>query len=913
LSATEIAEIYNQSYARFHETGNHTINATITSGDNRVNVSTNMTRQPDTNADDDTYVNLSLKIQHLAGAYSAPQNISNLTNYTFTIDSSATKLNLTYEYISNASRFWSPILMRNITFNTFTEGGVGDTIPPNVTIWSPSDNSNFTGVVNFTINATDETGGVDNCSVSIDTGVTNNTMYNSTHVDVWNYTEPSASSDGSYTAYFYCRDDTNNLNNTESVSYKIDSTPPTINITSPYPNNTNTSDNTIDVEYTRSDATTNIESCWYSNDTNDINFSLGSAGVCVNITNITWSEGSHDVFIYINDSANNLNYTRINFTIDTIAPLVNITTPANNTNTTDNTIDVEYTWVESGTAIESCWYSNDTNDINFSLGSGGVCVNITNITWSEGSHDVFIYVNDSANNVNQTRINFTIDTIPPFINITSPVFNNTNQSDNTLDVEFHYSGDIPHTCWYSNDTMTVNLSTPCGTNITNLTWLEGDHIMRVYINDSAGNENMSTVGFTVDTLLPYFSTIPANETIEFSIEDLEVNFIGADDGSGVNDSYAVNDSTNFKINTTGTLENNTVLAVGTWFVNITITDYAGNMNETEYKVTVEDTRPPTMEVPGNKTIEYKIDNLNALFNASDPSGLDNWTINDTTNFEINSTGWVVNISSLNLATYYINVSVNDTIGNANETLFQIDVTDTTQPTFDNINNISIYTNQSVQGWYNASDHDAVDSWMINDTVNFNINNTGYLSNVTTLSVGTYFINVTINDSSNNPASYNVNVTVNVEIDYISPFINITQPFPNNTNQSDNTLDIEYVFTDETGMDSCWYSNDTYAINLSLGSGGTCVNITNITWAEGNHNVTIYVNDTQNNLNFTSISFEIDTIAPAVNITEPLNNTNTTDTQIGVNFTYSDTGTGISSCWYSNTSGVINYTLTCGNN
>mgnify|MGYP007100952266 FL=1 len=62
---------------------------------------------------------------------------------------------------------------------------------------------------------------------------------------------------------------------------------------------------------------------------------------------------------------------------------------------------------------------------------------------------------------------------------------------------------------------------------------------------------------------------------------------------------------------------------------------------------------------------------------------------------------------------------------------------------------------------------------------------------------------------------------------------------NNTNSSDNALDVNYTYT-ETNVDSCWYSNDSYKENISLTDCTT--NITGVTWAEGPHNVTIYIND-----------------------------------------------------------------------
>ena len=98
------------------------------------------------------------------------------------------------------------------------------------------------------------------------------------------------------------------------------------------------------------------------------------------------------------------------------------------------------------------------------------------------------------------------------------------------------------------------------------------------------------------------------------------------------------------------------------------------------------------------------------------------------------------------------------------------------------------------------------------------------------------------------------VTLTIAFDDTGPSINITNPTVNNSNTTDTGLDINFTVSDETALGECWYSNDTYSVNRS--TGGCGVNITNITWSNALHNLTIYVNDSSGNLNFSSISFNI---------------------------------------------------------
>ena len=144
-------------------------------------------------------------------------------------------------------------------------------------------------------------------------------------------------------------------------------------------------------------------------------------------------------------------------------------------------------------------------------------------------------------------------------------------------------------------------------------------------------------------------------------------------------------------------------------------------------------------------------------------------------------------------------------------------------------------------------------------------------------------------------------------DTIAPNITILYP-ANNTNSSNNMLTINYTVLDETAISTCWYSNDTYAVNTTLAG---CINITTVTWAEGQHNVTVWVNDSAGNKNSSFVRFTIDTIKPNINITYPENKT------YGVNvstFNYTITDINPDSCWYSLDKGVTNSSpQVCGTN
>jgi len=132
---------------------------------------------------------------------------------------------------------------------------------------------------------------------------------------------------------------------------------------------------------------------------------------------VTMIDGVYNWFYKAFDWAGN-NYTTQNntLTIDTILPGINIVYPQN---TTYNTIPtaLNYTYTEINPS--SCWYSNDTYLINTTILG---CSNLT-INWTEGQHNVTVWVNDSAGNVNSSRVMFYIDGVYPQINFTHPTEN----------------------------------------------------------------------------------------------------------------------------------------------------------------------------------------------------------------------------------------------------------------------------------------------------------------------------------------------------------------------------------------------------------------------------------------------------------------------------------------------------------
>ena len=108
---------------------------------------------------------------------------------------------------------------------------------------------------------------------------------------------------------------------------------------------------------------------------------------------------------------------------------------------------------------------------------------------------------------------------------------------------------------------------------------------------------------------------------------------------------------------------------------------------------------------------------------------------------------------------------------------------------------------------------------------------------------------------------------------------------------------------DSNLNTCWYSNDTMTANTTL----TSVNkYNNNIWSEGNHNVTIWVNDSANNVNSSKVTFTIDTLKPTFAWVDPTpaDGTKTTSTSVYLNATITDATQ--TSAWFDWNKSLVGY-------
>jgi len=607
-------------------------------------------------------------------------------------------------------------------------------------------------------------------------------------------------------------------------------------------------------------------SCFSVNDTS--NFTINCTGYLQNST--TLLAGLFWLNITVNDTAGNENSSQmiVNVT-DTTAPTVNITYPLNNTNYSINVNQMNYT-VTDLEALSACWYSNSSDSPNSSDATAGT--NFTDLAAEDGWTNWTVSCNDTWGNIGSDLVNFYQDT-------TAPTF--TGITNDSIEYSSPFTQQINATdvsgvdCFTVSDT--TNFTINCTGYLENTTLLEvGIFNLNITVNDTYGKETSAIMWINVsDNIAPTFTGI-INDSIEYGSPFTQQ--INATDLSGI-DCFILNDTSNFTINCTGYFENNTRASTGIHNLNVTVNDTSGNLNSALMRINVTDDGLPTFTGIANETIEYGSPFIQQI-NATDPSGISCFTVNDTDNFQINCTGYLENTTLLAIGQYILNISVNDTFGNTQDAIINITVADTTPPTITGISNQSVEAGDPMFQQINATDLNGTGCFTVNDTTRFQINCTGYLENSTTLGYGFYYLNITVNDSSNN---------LNSEIIWVN-VTDVTPPIftgiVNRTTEYGNAFFQQINATDPSNID-CFTVNDT--ANFTINCSGYLQNSSMLDF--GLHWVNVTVNDTRGNDATSLIYFNItDITSPIVSLNTPAANYVNDTSLSAVNLTFNCSAT-----------------------
>ncbi|MBT4174320.1 hypothetical protein HOC80_03940 [archaeon] len=455
-------------------------------------------------------------------------------------------------------------------------------------------------------------------------------------------------------------------------------------------------------------------------------------------------------------------------------------------------------------------------------------------------------------------------------------------------------------CWWSNSTANSS-AVSAGTNFAGVTSLDGWNNWTLFCNQTDNTLHNHSITFYVDTDTPAFSSI-ANQT--FNDADGLVYDIDATDNGKI-DSFAVNDTTNFKINTAGVLENNTLLTVGFYWLNITVNDSVGHQNSTIITANVTDGTPPIINItyPLNKTnYSYLVSELNysvtdnvqvntcwwtnssGFWNSTTQSAGLNWTginvLQGWNNWTVYCNDSWQNTGSEDVKfivdTVKPNVTLNEPIATYTTNYHRVKNVTFNCTGYDNfgVKNISLYITDNTNSSFVANQSTAVSGLSSEVTWTVGLEN------------GNYTWNCLVYDTLEN-LNWSSNRSIEINPDVTSP------AFTNITNQSLNqnvSLGVQ-ISVNDTFPISCFGVNDSdFKINCS----GYLEN--NSLLGVGLYWLNISVNDTANNFNYSSMFVNV-SLRPILdlNMITPIGNINASQNKsfvVSVNVSCSNTDCGV---------------------
>ncbi len=428
--------------------------------------------------------------------------------------------------------------------------------------------------------------------------------------------------------------------------------------------------NTLGVNFSSSDLSGISD---YAVDDNT-NFTINSTGWLNNITALTI--GTYELIITVNDTTGLTDTTPYRVIVnDTIHPMFDFV-PGNET--LEYMVDTLGVNFSASDLSGISGYAVINDDTNFSINSTGWLSNATAL--SIGTYELTIGINDTTGLTNMTSYKVVVqDTTDPIVSLVSPA-NDSYDSDGAVTFTYSATDFNLESC-----TLYGNFSGAWATNETNLTIAigvnhqvsmnldDGVYIWNVQCTDSAGLSafNAANYTITVDSAYPTFDTALINKTVEY-YSAFSYN-ISASDNFEVN-SYFVND-TNFATNASGYLMNNTILALGSYSLNVSVNDTSNNVLSSIIIVTVNDTVEPIFGTVANQNVNYSV-TFGYQIDATDAHNVSEYAVDDITNFAINATGYLYNNTALNVEIYELTITVNDSSGNENSTTMSVTVRDT---------------------------------------------------------------------------------------------------------------------------------------------------------------------------------------------------------------------------------------------
>lgn len=606
----------------------------------------------------------------------------------------------------------------------------------------------------------------------------------------WEVTVPEALADGDYTAQISIEDEAKNISQT-TIDVTIDTTIPIVTL-SPL---TQLNTNTPTIEGTSEEPQGTIVDVVITDSNNDTHTvtAIVDANGDWQVVSPQLPEGSYSVNASITDDAGNTASNTALSLVDTLAPTISINTLGTINNSTP-TISGTSNEAQGVTITVTVTDINGSTDYNVITGEGGAWSVDTTTVLVDGNIGVSASITDNAGNTSQTSTTGVLNTSAPTITIT-PLFDSNDQTPVISGTSSALDGTSINIVITGEGGAVENIVTTVINNIWSVTASntisEGTYEVKAEVTE-AGLTSSTTSSGVIDLTPPTLSITPVDVT-----NDTTPTISGssnASQGSIVN--VVVTDSLGSTQNVSATVGANggwsvaliTPLVEGTYSVDTSVSDSAGNTSNAASNISIDTTAPivgidPIVSnqnlmpiISGTSTGAVLGDSVTVLFTDN----LGN-THSVNTTIELGGTWQVTATQALSQGEYTIDVSVIDSAGNTG----QSDMTgliDTIAPEI-NINQSSLILTQDSTPLISGTSSEANTSITVTFTdsdnatvqvvVQTDSNGDWQAVPSSILADGAYSVSVAIADPSENTSN---DTKTGGEVDTVGPDITIAPSF-----------------------------------------------------------------------------------------------------------------------------------------
>ena len=478
-------------------------------------------------------------------------------------------------------------------------------------------------------------------------------------------------------------------------------------------------------------------------------------------------------------------------------------------------------------------------------------------------------------------------------------------------------------CSYSLDLGITNTSISCGTNITGLTASAGSNTWKIYVNDSAGHTNSSSVTFTIqaaDTTLPLIQFVSPT-LADNNLTDATSAYVNVSSSDNLGEHSVISDW-NRSLVTWLRMNDNNLNDSSSWGNNATIimgTNYTTGRFGGGYRFSGCDYG---VECPQRGYI-----NLSTNFNSSQPFTVSVWVnptnitwyawlIGNRNNWEGSDPGFSLFLWPGTYAFSIVNetqayVTRDDSspeilnrwtlvtgVWNGSTALLYLDgvLKDSTIISghiLEDYGDLWMGTQGSGNGNFNGTMDDlqiytrALSSQEVKAI--YNATSDQYYNNFTSLAAGNYTYKAYAQDAAGNVNNTELrNLQIVAAADTTPPVISVISPEDGWVYDTTNDVWVNFTATDSSGISSMVYWNGT--VNLTYTSPILLENLSN-----GDYEFVFYANDTNGNSNSVTVVFAVDytpaqdTTPPTVTLSYPSNGASGTnmDWNFGCNISDND--------------------------